>query len=78
MKDSFNKSQLSPNDITLGIIGGGQLGKMMGIEAKRMSLNLAYIDPDKNCPASTIADRMIISNFKNEKSILELAKNLTS
>ena len=74
MKHSLDKSQLSPNDITLGIIGGGQLGKMIGIEAKRMSLNLAYIDPDKNCPASTIADRMIISNFKNEKSILELAK----
>lgn len=74
MKHSFDKSQLSPNDITIGIIGGGQLGKMIGIEAKRMSLNLAYIDPDKNCPASTIADRMIISNFKNKKSILELAK----
>lgn len=74
MKHSLDKSQLSPNDITLGIIGGGQLGKMIGIEAKRMSLNIAYIDPDKNCPASTIADLMIISNFKNEKSIFELAK----
>jgi 5-(carboxyamino)imidazole ribonucleotide synthase len=74
MKHSLEKSQLSPNDITLGIIGGGQLGKMIGIEAKRMSLNIAYIDPDKNCPASTIADLMIISNFKNERSILELAK----
>ncbi|HEX5920381.1 MAG TPA: 5-(carboxyamino)imidazole ribonucleotide synthase [Nitrososphaeraceae archaeon] len=74
MKPSFDKSRLSPNDITLGIIGGGQLGKMIGIEAKRMSLNLAYLDPDKTCPASTIADQMIVSDFKDEKSILELAK----
>lgn len=75
MRPSFDKSQLSPNDITLGIIGGGQLGKMIGIEAKRMSLNLAYLDPDKTCPASTIADQMIVSDFKDEKSILELARN---
>lgn len=74
MKPSFDKSQLSPNDITLGIIGGGQLGKMIGIEAKRMSLNLAYLDPDETCPASTIADQMIVSDFKDEKSILELAR----
>ncbi len=74
MKPSFDKSQLSPNDITLGIIGGGQLGKMMGIEAKRMSLNLAYLDPDKTCPASTIADILFISDYKDEKSILDLAQ----
>jgi 5-(carboxyamino)imidazole ribonucleotide synthase len=74
MKSSFNRSQLSPNDITLGIIGGGQLGKMIGIEAKRMSLNLAYLDPDMTCPASTIADQLIVSDYKDEKSILELAE----
>jgi 5-(carboxyamino)imidazole ribonucleotide synthase len=74
MKSSFDKSQLSPNDITLGIIGGGQLGKMIGIEAKRMSLNLAYLDPDKTCPASTIADKLFVSDYKDEKSILDLAQ----
>jgi 5-(carboxyamino)imidazole ribonucleotide synthase len=72
MKSSL-KSQLSPNDITLGIIGGGQLGKMIGIEAKRMSMNLAYLDPDRTCPASTIADQLIVSDYKDEKSILDLA-----
>ena len=73
MKHSLDKSELSPNDITIGIIGGGQLGKMIGIEAKRMSLNVAYLDPDMNCPASSIADQMIVSDFKDEKSIIELA-----
>lgn len=74
MKSSFDKSRLSPNDITLGIIGGGQLGKMIGIEAKRMSLNLACLDPDGTCPASTIADQLIVSDYKDEKSILDLAE----
>jgi 5-(carboxyamino)imidazole ribonucleotide synthase len=75
MKHSINKSELYPNDITLGIIGGGQLGKMIGIEAKRMSLNVAYLDPDMDCPASSIADQMVVSDFKDEKSIIELANN---
>src|SRR5437867_285834 len=74
MKNSFDNLQLSPNDITLGIIGGGQLGKMIGIEAKRMSLRLAYLDPDKDCPASTLADKLIVSDYRDKKSIFELAK----
>jgi 5-(carboxyamino)imidazole ribonucleotide synthase len=73
LKHSINKSELYPNDITLGIIGGGQLGKMIGLEAKRMSLNVAYLDPDMDCPASSIADQMVVSDFKDEKSIIELA-----
>ena len=73
---SIYKYGFSPNGITLGIIGGGQLGKMIGIEAKRMSMKLAYLDPDMNCPASTLADQMIVSDFKDEKSILELAEKV--
>ena len=74
MKNAPDKSRLSPNEITLGIIGGGQLGKMMGLEARRMSINLVYLDPEINCPASTISDQMIVSDFKDEKAIIELAK----
>lgn len=73
---SIYKQGFSPNCITLGIIGGGQLGKMIGIEAKRMSMKLAYLDPDMNCPASALADQMIVSDFKDEKSILELAEKV--
>ena len=73
---SLYKYGFSPNGITLGIIGGGQLGKMIGIEAKRMSMKLVYLDPDMNCPASTLADQMIVSEFKDEKSILELAEKV--
>lgn len=73
---SLYKYGFPPNGITLGIIGGGQLGKMIGIEAKRMSMKLAYLDPDMNCPASTLADQMIVSDFKDEKSILKLAEKV--
>lgn len=67
-------SYLIPNGFTVGIIGGGQLGKMIGLEAKRMSMNIAILDPDPNCPASSIADELIIDDFKNESSIRKLAE----
>jgi 5-(carboxyamino)imidazole ribonucleotide synthase len=71
---SNNACYLIPNEFTVGIIGGGQLGKMIGLEAKRMSMNIAILDPDPNCPASTIADKLIIDDFKRESSIRRLAE----
>ena len=68
--DSFS----STNGLTLGIIGGGQLGKMLAFEAKRMFMKLAILDPDEHCPASTVADNLIVSDFKDEHSIRELAR----
>ena len=41
----------SGNPLCIGIIGGGQLGKMLSQEAKRMSLKVMILDPDPNCPA---------------------------
>ncbi len=59
--------------IQIGIIGGGQLGKMIAQEAKRMFLKVNILDPNKNCPASTICDKLIIADFKDEEKIYELA-----
>jgi 5-(carboxyamino)imidazole ribonucleotide synthase len=62
------------NRIRLGIIGGGQLGKMLALEAKRMSIQISILDPDVHCPAASVADRVMVSDFKDEKAIHELAK----
>lgn len=60
--------------LKIGIIGGGQIGKMIAQEAKRMSLKVVILDPTKNCPASTVCDKLIVADFKNEDKIRELAK----
>jgi 5-(carboxyamino)imidazole ribonucleotide synthase len=59
--------------ISVGIIGGGQLGKMIAHEARRMSLKVIVLDPTEGCPASGIADEQIVANFKDENAILRLA-----
>jgi len=61
----------------LGIIGGGQLGMMITEAAKKMPEHIKKIvvlDPTKNCPASQVGAEQIIADFKDEKSIQELAE----
>ena len=58
----------------IGIIGGGQLGKMMVIEASKMGIQTIILDPSNDCPASCLANGQIIANFDDKKSLMELAK----
>jgi 5-(carboxyamino)imidazole ribonucleotide synthase len=58
----------------VGIIGGGQLGKMIAHEARRMSFKVIVLDPTEDCPASKIADEQIVADFKDEAAITRLAQ----
>jgi len=40
---------------TIGILGGGQLARMMGFEAVRLGYRVAVLDPDPACPAAAVA-----------------------
>ena len=60
--------------VRVGIIGGGQLGKMIAHEARRMSLKVIVMDPTEGCPASSIADEQIVADFKDEDAIMQLAE----
>ena len=62
------------NPIRIGIIGGGQLGKMIAQEAKRMSFKIIILDPCKDCPASSVSDEIIQADFKDESAIRKLAR----
>lgn len=58
----------------VGIIGGGQLGKMIAHEARRMSFRVIVLDPTADCPASKVADEQIVADFKDESAIMRLAE----
>lgn len=57
----------------IGIIGGGQLGKMMILEAKKMGFTVTILDPTLHCPAHSISDEHIVAPFDDEKAIRLLA-----
>ena len=58
----------------IGIVGGGQLGKMMILEAKRLGFYVVVLDPDAECSASSICDLHIVAAFDDPKGYLELSK----
>lgn len=58
----------------IGIIGGGQLGKMMILDAKRLGFYVITLDPTLNCPSHSISDEHIVASFDDEEAIRELAK----
>lgn len=59
-------------DYKIGVVGGGQLGKMLAQEAKRMDFSIAVLDPMPNSPAGQIADMQIVSGFYDEDGIKKL------
>jgi 5-(carboxyamino)imidazole ribonucleotide synthase len=57
----------------VGIIGGGQLGRMMILEGKKMGLQFAVLDPDPQAPSISLADTYIRGDYHNREKIRELA-----
>jgi len=58
----------------VGIIGGGQLGRMFIEEALRYNLKCIVLDADKNCPASVIAHQHIVGSIAEAGPLLQLAE----
>lgn len=58
---------------TIGIIGGGQLGRMMALAAKAMGYNIAVLDPTPNSPCGQVADVEITASFNDLEAIKQLA-----
>ncbi len=68
---NLNK-QILPGQ-TIGIIGGGQLGRMMAISAKEMGFFVAVLDPTPNSPCGQVADIEITANYDDLEAIKQLA-----
>lgn len=58
----------------LGILGGGQLGRMFAVAAKTMGYRVTVLDPDPNAPAAEFADRHLCAPFDDQAALDELAK----
>ena len=58
----------------LGILGGGQLGRMFALAAKTMGYRVTVLDPDPNAPAAAFADRHLCAPFDDAAALAELAE----
>ena len=59
---------------TIGILGGGQLGRMLGLAARAMGYRIAVLDPDPDCPAAAIADEVFLGAYDDVAAAQRLAE----
>ncbi len=70
-----NRSRFDYPFVRLGIVGGGQLGRMMASKAKEMGFFVAVLDPTPNSPAGQFADAELVGNFYDSQKLQELVRS---
>jgi 5-(carboxyamino)imidazole ribonucleotide synthase len=61
---------------TVGVLGGGQLGRMLAFEARRMGYAIHALDPAEACPAAPVVDRCITASWDDRDAALALARDV--
>ncbi|TQD92928.1 hypothetical protein C1H46_021408 [Malus baccata] len=61
-------------DVIVGVLGGGQLGRMLCQAASQMAIKVMVLDPQENCPASEIAHHHMVGSFDDSATVQEFAK----
>lgn len=59
---------------TIGILGGGQLGRMMALSAREMGYGVAVLDPAPNSPCGQVADLQVEAAYNDLSGAEQLAK----
>lgn len=68
--------QTISSDFKLGILGGGQLGKMLCQAASSWDVNTHVLDPDPEAAASGVATNFVHGSFRDYETVISFAKGL--
>ena len=66
-------SKLIQPGSTIGIIGGGQLGRMMALAAKHAGFKIAVVEPSVDSPTGQVADEEIVAPYDDRDALSKLA-----
>jgi 5-(carboxyamino)imidazole ribonucleotide synthase len=58
---------------TIGILGGGQLGRMLAMAAARLGYRTVVLEPQADCPAAQVANDQIVAAYDDPVALAELA-----
>ncbi|MDG1337554.1 MAG: 5-(carboxyamino)imidazole ribonucleotide synthase [Flavobacteriaceae bacterium] len=61
---------------TIGILGGGQLGKMILDISNRWDLKVFVLDPNKDCPSSKLCSKFFKGDLMDYDTVVEFGKNV--
>ena len=60
----------------LGILGGGQLGRMLIQEAVNFNIHISVLDPSANAPCADLANNFVVGNFNDYQTVLDFGKTV--
>ena len=60
----------------LGILGGGQLGRMLIQEAVNFNIHISVLDPSVNAPCADLANNFVVGNFNDYQTVLDFGKTV--
>ncbi len=61
---------------TLGILGGGQLGRMSAQAAHKLGIRTIILTPEENSPAAQVADETVLANYTDESALTAFAEKV--
>ncbi len=61
---------------TLGVVGGGQLGRMLAEAAAPLGVDVVVLDPTPDCPAAPVARDQLVADFDDQSAIRDLAERV--
>ena len=64
------------SEILLGILGGGQLGSMLSVAAKKLNIKTIIYSDDENAPAQKFADEFIFGQYNDKTKIYDFANKV--
>jgi 5-(carboxyamino)imidazole ribonucleotide synthase len=60
---------------TIGILGGGQLGRMLALAGRELGYRMAVLDPDEHSPAASVADSIEVATYDDVAAAQRMAKS---
>jgi len=60
----------------LGILGGGQLGRMLIQEAVNLNIHISVLDPSVNAPCADLANNFVVGNFNDYQTVINFGKSV--
>ncbi|KAK3017032.1 hypothetical protein RJ639_006770 [Escallonia herrerae] len=74
MRREFDVPVHGLSETVVGVLGGGQLGRMMCQAASQMAIKVIVLDPAENCPASALCHYHMVGNYDDSATVEEFAK----
>ena len=65
-----------PTGATIGILGGGQLGRMLSVAASRLGFRTVIFEPGGDCPAAHVANYHLQASYEDEDALRRFAESV--